>query len=204
MSGKKIGLLGGTFDPIHAGHLHLAFEVMEHFHLDEVLFCPAFTSPFKVHDQAVAAPEHRLAMAKLAVEGIENFSILEHEIAEEKISYTIETLEHLKKQTPEDQYHLILGEDVLKNFFEWKRAKDILELAPLLIGSRLGFLKKEETKIPEQYHGRIEKGFCKIHNLELSSTYLRERLQKKLYTAHLIPPKVLDYIHQNELYSLPK
>ena len=203
MSGHKIGLLGGTFDPIHVGHIHLAFEVMEHFSLDKVLFCPAYASPFKVN-QAHASPLHRLKMLKLALEGLHNFSVLEYEINRQKTSYTVDTLKHLKEVCPEDQFFLILGEDVLKNFFDWKSPEEILKLSKILTGSREGVLKQETTQIPEHYKGEIERGFCKIHNLEMSSTYLRQRIQKKLCVSHLVPPKVLDYIHQHQVYSLPE
>lgn len=203
MSKNKVGLLGGTFDPIHVGHLHLAFEILESFDLDEILFVPAFTSPFKIHD-TVASAKDRLEMVRLAIKGIEKFSLLDFEIKQEKVSYTVDTLEFLKKSQPKNCYYLILGEDVFKNFFTWKRANDILEMSDLIVGSREGVLKKEGTNIPKQHQERVEKGFCKIHNLEISSTYVKERLQNGLYTAHLILPKVLDYIHQNGLYCLPK
>lgn len=204
MSKNKIALLGGTFDPVHIGHLHIACEILEHFRLNKVLFCPAFTSPFKMNDENVASPSHRLEMTKLAIEGYDQFSVLDYEINQASVSYTIDTLEYLKKERPDDEYYLILGEDVLKTFFDWKRPEDILKLASILTASRDGVLKKNETKIPKEYLEEIEKGFCKIHKFELSSTYIRERIQKKLNVSHLLPPKVLDYIHKHQLYSLPK
>lgn len=199
---KKIALLGGSFDPIHIGHLQLALEVKEHFALDEVLFCPAYVSPFKSKEGKVD-PSHRLEMVKLAIEPIPAFSILDFEIKQEKISYTVDTLRYLKKKYKEDSLFLIVGEDILENFFEWREPEAILEMATILTGSRAP-LKNTVTysKIPESYYKILEKGFCRIHNLEISATYLRERLQKKFYCAHLVPPKVLDYIQQHGLYSL--
>jgi nicotinate-nucleotide adenylyltransferase len=202
MSHKKkyIGFLGGTFDPIHIGHLHVAFEAKERFSLDEILFCPTFVSPLKIKETPMATPEHRLKMVSLAIEGIEGFSLLDYEIVNGKVAYTIDTIKFLKAASPLCDYSLILGEDHLNDFFEWKQPEELLKLAPLKIASREGVLKKEFLKIPKQYHVLLQEGFFKIHNLEVSSTYLRERLASKSYCKHLIPPKVVDYIHRYGIY----
>lgn len=197
---KQVGFLGGTFDPIHIGHLQLAFEAKECFSLDEVLFCPTFTSPFKIHETPAASACHRLKMVSIAIKEIEGFALLEYEISKESVAYTIDTIKFLKKKAPETEYSLILGEDHLSGFFKWKEPEELLRLASLKIASREGFLKKNFLEIPQKYHALLEEGFFKIHNLEISSTYLRERLSCKNYSKHLIPPKVVDYIHQHQLY----
>lgn len=197
---RRVGFLGGTFDPIHIGHLHLAFEAKEHFSLDEILFCPTFVSPFKIHERALVSSRDRLKMVSLAIEGIEGFKLLDYEISQENVTYTIDTIRFLKKNSPNCEYSLILGEDHLRGFFKWKDPEALLELVSLKIGSREVFLKKEHLEIPQKYHNLLEEGFFKIHNLEISSTYLRQRLASKNYSKHLIPPKVVDYIHQHQLY----
>ncbi|MBM3191711.1 MAG: nicotinate (nicotinamide) nucleotide adenylyltransferase [Chlamydiae bacterium] len=197
---KKVGLLGGTFDPIHIAHLQLALEAKEYFELDEVIFCPAFLSPFKENRPPMASPEERLEMVRLAVQDIDFFRVLDYEVINKKISYTIETLEYLHRQHPATKYFLILGKDVIHSFFSWKEPHKLLEMAQPLIGERGG----QETFMPSQASAKekeiLQKGFFKNHSIEVSSTYLRERLAKGVYCGHLIPPKVLDYIVKHRLY----
>jgi len=196
---KQVGFLGGTFDPIHIGHLHLALEAKEHFGLDEVLFCPSYCSPFKQQEVAIASPEERLAMTKLAVEGIHGCTVVDYEIKLHKVSYTVDTLKYLKKTFPEQEFFLILGEDHSKTFMQWKDPLEIMKIAPVRVGSREGSFNSYD--VPVEYRKTFQEGFFTIHNLEISSTYLRERLRKKLYCHHLIPPKVVDYIQSRRLYS---
>lgn len=197
---RRIGFLGGTFDPIHIGHLHLGLEARERFCFDEVLFCPTFVSPFKIHETPSVDARHRLNMVSLAIEEIEGFRLLDYEISQGKVTYTIDTIRFLKNSSPESEYSIILGEDHLKSFFKWKNAEELLSLASLKIGSREGVLSKHHLDIPPKYHNFFEEGFFKIHNLEISSTYLRERLSSKTYCKHLVPSKVVDYIQQHRLY----
>ncbi|MCI5053026.1 MAG: nicotinate (nicotinamide) nucleotide adenylyltransferase [Simkaniaceae bacterium] len=176
---KKIGLLGGSFDPIHIGHLHLALTAQEHAGLDEVLFCPAATSPYRVDNPSRAIIDHRLAMVRLALEDFPTFSLCDLEAKRGGISYTIDTLKELGDS---NDYFLVMGSDVRKGLLGWKESKKILELAPPIVISRNG---DEGIKTPK---------------LEVSSTWVRERLSKSLSCAHLLPAKVLDYIGQNRLY----
>ena len=191
---QQVGFLGGTFDPIHIGHLQLALEAKERFSFDEILMCPTYVSPFKMEERACASPEDRLKMVSLAIEGIEGFAVCDYEIAEKKVSYTIDTIRFLKKTYSEKEYYLILGEDHFRSFFKWKEAEELMRLAPLRIGSREGFAESGPFSIPRE-------SFFKIHNLEISSTYLRGVIASKRYCKHLIPPKVVDYIHRHRLYS---
>lgn len=191
---EKVGFIGGTFDPIHIGHLQLALEARDCFLLDEVLFCPTYLSPFKVKEGTCASAQDRLKMVSLALEGISGLKVLDYEISQNVVSYTIDTIRFLKKKFPDKEYYLLIGEDHLKNFFKWKEAEELMRLALLKVGSREGFVKSEHFSLPKE-------SFFKIHNLEISSTYLRESLVSKRYCKHLIPPKVVDYIHQHKLYS---
>lgn len=195
---KRVGLLGGTFDPIHIGHLNLALEAQEKFGLDEILFCPAYLSPFKQTETGIASAEDRLQMTSLAIEGIPGFKLLDYEVKKASISYTIDTVRFLKKSFPHYQYFLILGEDHLKTFMTWKEAAELMKLAPLKVASRLGVCSTAD--MPKEYHHTLHEGCFRIRNLEISSTDLRERLAQGLYSKHLIPPKVVDYIRQHRLY----
>jgi nicotinate-nucleotide adenylyltransferase len=170
MKKKIVGFFGGSFDPIHFGHITLAIELMEEHALDEVLFCPAYCSPFKTDKPPVAGPKDRLAMLKLALE-IPPFKITSWELDREGPSYTIDTIRAL--QTEGVQYRLLLSNEAAKDLKQWKEVEALVRLAPPLIGER---------KTP------------------ISSTQIRERLQKNLYCGHLIPAKVLEYIRKHDLY----
>lgn len=168
----KIGFFGGTFDPIHFGHIELAIWALETQGLDEVLFCPTSLSPFKADHLPHASAHHRLAMVKLAIESIPKMRVSDYEIGNQGPSYTVDTIRHLLKVNPAN-YHLILGEDALKGIGKWKEPDELLSLAPPLVGARA---------------------------LKISSTAVRERLKKRLYCGHLVPEKVLAYIYDNKLY----
>ncbi len=186
---KKIGILGGSFDPVHFGHLNLAICLMESCALDEVLFIPTRLSPFKEHIPPIASAEHRLAMLKKALAPLPQFKIIDWEIHGQGPAYTIDTVRKLI--TPSVQLHLLLGEDHLSSLDRWKEGEELIRLAPPLIGSR----KTSDTPIAAPFP-RI-----KIPLLEISSTTIRERLAHKKYCGHLVPAIVLDYIHQNHLYQ---
>jgi nicotinate-nucleotide adenylyltransferase len=194
---KKIGFFGGTFDPPHFGHLHLAIEMMEIHRLDEVWFCPAFRSPHKAH-QECAAPQHRIAMVEKAISGVPAFKLQDCEAKQAGVSYTIDTLKKLA--TPHAIFHLILGEDSLEGFSSWKEAEALLALAPPLIGSRIDRFEHLIKNLHPSLRHSVIKGFTSIPLVEISSTLIRRRLIDKKYCGHLLPGKVLDYIHQNQLY----
>jgi nicotinate-nucleotide adenylyltransferase len=192
---KKIGFFGGTFDPIHFGHIHLALQMLEIHHLECVLFCPAFQSPLKADRLPQVSAEHRLNMVKLAIEPIKNFLLLDYEVESKKNSYTIDTIRYLKKEGKD--VRLILGEDSLADLASWKEVQELLSQAPPFIGSRLVSMP---SSIPSFLQEKIKPGITKIPVLEISSTDIRERLRKRLYCGHLLPAKVLDYIYENGLY----
>lgn len=176
----KIGLFGGSFDPIHFGHLNLAIEIFEHEKLDKILFCPAGQNPFKKIPTTPA--QHRLEMLKLALEGLPHFEILSWELEREGPSYTVDTLKMLSQEY--QNIFLILGQDSLNELPQWKDPDEIHRLATVLSGPRFC---SENTK----------PGYRVV---EVSSTELRERLEKRLYCRHLMPKNVVDYIHAHHLY----
>ncbi len=169
----KVGVLGGSFDPIHIGHLHLALSLKESAHLDKVFLVPARLSPFKEGSPPHASAEDRLAMVCLAVASIPGFEVLDWEIRREAPSYTIDTIRHLR-QDPSLQLHLLIADDQLETFSLWKEVEELIKLAPPLVGAR---------------------------SFDVSSTEIRARLQKKAYCGHLVPAPVLEYIERNHLYA---
>jgi nicotinate-nucleotide adenylyltransferase len=193
---KKVGILGGSFDPIHFGHLNLAISMMEACVLDEVLFVPAFLSPFKQNAPPVASAEHRKEMLKLATDPVKTFRILDWELQSKGPTFTIDTV-HKLSSDPSLQLHLILGEDHMASFHRWKEAEDLIRLASPLIGTReRGDLSQLSVRFQDMLHNRR----VKIPHFEISSTDVRSRLSQKKYCGHLVPSAVLDYIDKHHLY----
>lgn len=191
----KIGYFGGTFDPIHFGHLNLALELLEQKQLDQVLFCPTSLSPHKTTMTPLASAAHRLKMVQLAVAPVKEFAVLETEVHKTGPAYTIDTICSLIK--PNTQLYLILGEDHLASLPQWKEVDELLKLAPPLVGGRSGAI----DNLPPHLKGVIGKGLIQIPMFDISSTVIRQRLKQKQYCGHLIPAPVFEYIHNNQLYT---
>lgn len=192
-----IGFFGGTFDPIHFGHLNLGLQMLEKHRLTQVLFCPAHISPHKQANPPVVLKHHRKVMVTLAIEPIPEFHLLDWELEKEGPSYTIDTIRELKKRNPHQQIRLILGQDALKEFFAWKEVEELVHLAPPLVGSRQGTIPSD---LPPSIREAVRAGMTQTPEMDISSTAIRERLKSGKYCGHLVPSKVLDYIHQNQLY----
>ena len=144
------GFFGGSFDPIHFGHIALAVQLLEEHGLEEVLFCPAFCSPFKTAAPPVASPEHRLAMLKLALD-CPRFKITTVELDRKGVSYTIDTIRSLKMKG----LRLILSEEAAQHLDRWKESQALAELAPPLTGPR--DMKVSSTEVRE----RLKRGlYC--------------------------------------------
>ncbi len=186
----KVGVLGGSFDPVHFGHLNLALSLKETCLLDEVLFVPAGISPFKEGAPPVVSSEHRLAMLKLAIAPIKGFRVIDWELKEKGPSYTIDTVRKLSED-PSLQLHLLLGDDHIASFQRWKEADELIRLAPPLIGTRGSADPLQQTPPGKRVN---------IPVLDISSTVIRDRLSQKKYCGHLMPASVLDYIAQHRLY----
>jgi nicotinate-nucleotide adenylyltransferase len=189
---KKAAFFGGSFDPIHLGHLNLAIEIYEKLKLDKILFCPTYISPFKKNKKAIANPIDRYNMIKKAIKKIKGFEVLDIEIKQKKVSYTIDTLKKLK-----DLYDLklLITEDALDKFNKWKNYKEILKLTHLIIATRF------EKKIKKYKNLNLKnKNFIFTNIFEISSTEIRNRLKKNKICSHLLSKEVLDYIYKNGLY----
>jgi nicotinate-nucleotide adenylyltransferase len=194
MKKRKIGLFGGTFDPIHFGHLNLALTLLETQKLDQVIFCPAHTSPLKKDEPPSFPAEARAAMVALAIEPIKEFLLLDWEISRPAPSFTIDTVRYLltQKEYSSAQLHLILGEDSVQTLERWKEVDELLKIAPPLIGSRVGHLK---AQLSPKLSKVVEAGLVRIPTMEVSSTEIRRRLKEHKYCGHLVPAKVLEYIY---------
>jgi nicotinate-nucleotide adenylyltransferase len=199
---KKVGFFGGTFDPIHIGHVNLAIQMLEIHELDEVLICPVSQSPHKQEEPPVATKDQRRAMVVAAIGPIPKFTFLDIEIQKTAPCYTIDSIRYLIKMdaSKEKEYHLILGEDALENFHLWKDFEELVELAPPLIGTRIQENELSNKQLPKKVATILKEGLTKTSIIEISSTDIRARLKKNLYCGHLLPIKVGEYIKENGLY----
>lgn len=212
---QKIGLLGGTFDPVHNGHLQLGDRVLENYNLDKILFIPASTPPHK--NEAVSAVGHRLQMLKLAISGNRRFDYSEIEISRQKVSYTFDTIQELKSfRGTEVLYHFIIGYDALSEIETWYRWQDLLVVTNFIVAVRPGFSLKEIEQLLERNGFSPEDGgadrwigeqtgneilFLAGEIADISSTEIRSRIASRKPWADLVPPLVADYIISNRLYD---
>ncbi|NOX65635.1 MAG: nicotinate (nicotinamide) nucleotide adenylyltransferase [Chlorobi bacterium] len=188
---KPVGLFGGTFDPIHIGHLITAQSVFEIHRLQKIIFMPAYVSPLKI-DYLSASSEDRTKMVELAIKDYPYFELSRYEIEKHKISYTIDTLKNLKKRY--DKVELIIGYDNYLVFNKWKQADEILQLAKVVVlNRRVDKMGKDEQ----------DERFIFIDNpiIQITSTEIRERVRKNMPIDFLVHPKVKEYIEKKNLYS---
>jgi nicotinate-nucleotide adenylyltransferase len=204
-SEPKVGILGGTFDPPHLAHLRIAEEALEAFSLNEVWFCPAFDPPHR-KEKPKADFEKRLHMTSLAVENNPAFKVIEIERGESP-SYTIITLQKLKKLFPQVNFYLIIGWDSFLELPSWYRYQELIDLAELIVCTRGNMDKAEAeaifSKKVEAYWGSSKKE--RVHLLfvfpfEISSTAIRKLRADGKSIRYLVPEGVYAYILEKELY----
>jgi nicotinate-nucleotide adenylyltransferase len=190
----KIGLYGGTFDPIHIAHLVIGIKACEYLSLDRFLFMPCATPPHKT-GRYVTPAEHRLAMLRLAVEENEKFRVSDLEITRGGTSYTVDTLAILTERyslIPEDLF-LIIGADSLLEIDTWRRTEDILKSCRLVVAGRPDYDMSQS-----KYVDRLV--LLPTPLLEISATAIRRWVGEKKSIKYLVPPAVEEYIRKNELY----
>jgi nicotinate-nucleotide adenylyltransferase len=188
-----IGIYGGTFDPVHHGHLITAQSVKEIRNLDKIIFIPGFVSPHKT-ELKISGPVHRINMLKLAISGIPYFDWSDIEINRGNISYTIDTLLELKKQY--NQIELIVGADNLEKFDTWKSPGEIIKLATLLV------LRRKNVDKTGNKNKFMEKAvMLETPRIDISGTEIRDRVKRGLPIDFLVPQKVMKYIYNLNLYK---
>ncbi len=186
----KIGILGGTFNPIHIGHLILAEEAREKLRLDKVIFVPACLPPHK--DNADIAPARaRFEMVKLAIRGNKSFGVSDTEIRRDGRSYTIDTLKEFKRLYPGDELFFLIGSDLLKYLEEWKELSDIVKIIKFVAATRPGYPLE---KIPA-YITTLP-----IRAVDVSGFEIRQAISSGRSFRYLVPEAVLRYINKKGLY----
>ncbi len=190
----KLGIFGGTFDPVHHGHLIVAEVVREKTGLDRVLFIPTMISPHKA-DAAITPAAHRLAMLREAVRANPFFQVSDSEIERGGISYTVDTIRQMEKAYPADELFLLIGADNLREFLSWKDPEEILKRATLVVMNRPGFAAGSAgITLP------VNTVQCQVPSIDISATEVRRRLMKGLTITYLVPPGVSRYIERHRLY----
>ena len=200
---KRIGIMGGTFDPIHIGHLILGETAYHQFHLGNVLFMPAGNPPHKQDRENRATDSQRVEMVRLAIASNPHFTLSMEEMHREGYSYTYRTLERLKKRYPDTEYYFILGADSLYTFDEWKEPARILGACTILVGTRNHTSDEKLDRViehlEEKYHGQIEK--LESLNIDISSKMIRSWIEKGRSLAYYVPDQVIEYIQKNNIYK---
>jgi len=188
---NRIGILGGTFNPVHIGHLTIAQMVREQLKLKKVIFVPSNLSPHKSR-KMVASSKDRYHMLRLAVKGNSYFTLSEFEIKKKGKSYSIDTVKYLRDHYPRGtKFFFIIGSDLLSTLHTWRRVNEILKIVSFVAVHRPGFNEKKSN---------IKVRLVTIPGLQTSSSYVRQRITAGKTVKYLVPDNILKYIKQKKLY----
>jgi nicotinate-nucleotide adenylyltransferase len=200
---ERIGLFGGAFDPIHVAHLIIAEQAREQLGLDRVWFTPAAIPPHK-RTVELTPGRCRLEMIELATAGHESFEASAIEINRGGISYTVDTLRALKEARPDDDFHLILGSDSLRDFPLWLAPAEILRMSKLAVARRPGANELEvadvERRLDLGARGRLVAHVIDVPLMEISSSDIRARIASGRSIRYMVPAAVEAYIRHHRLY----
>jgi nicotinate-nucleotide adenylyltransferase len=197
----RIGILGGTFNPPHLGHLVAAQEAYRELDLDRVLLIPAGIPPHKPIDDE-PGPEHRLELCRLAVGDDPRFTVSDLELRRDGPSFTVDTLKTLRTQSPSDEL-LILGGDIAAGLPRWHEPERVLELATVAIAKRRGTSKAAVQDALAQLTGGERARFFQMPRIGISSTMVRRRVRAGQPIRYFVPDGVMHYIETHRLYRQP-
>ncbi|MCM1161642.1 MAG: nicotinate-nucleotide adenylyltransferase [Roseburia sp.] len=199
---KKVGIMGGTFDPIHYGHLLLAQTAIETKHLDEVLFIPSGT-PWLKDSSQVLNKKTRVSMTGIAIEDNPKFALSTIEIDREGNSYSYETLEILREKHPSTCYYFILGADSLMEIEKWKHPDRLMKSCTLLTAVRddcdMAALEKQIAYLKEKYDASVE--ILPTKRMDISSTDIRQKIREGKSIRYMLPDKIMEFIEKNHIYE---
>lgn len=189
----RIGILGGSFDPVHYGHLALARESEKQFKLDKILFLPALLPPHKKEDPDLSPAPSRARMVELAILGQPNWELCDLELKRPGVSYTVDTLRGLKRIYPGAELFFIAGADSLQDLKQWKDPEEILKLSEWIVAPRPSF------KLPEKLPARVH--LLRIPLVAISASELRGRIERGEDISEWVPEKVRDYMRKADVYG---
>lgn len=195
-------IFGGTFDPIHNGHLHIAYEALNKLNLDEIIFMPTGNPPHK-ENLCITDAYLRYKMVQMAIKKEVKFKVSDYEIVSDEVCYTYKTLQHFKKVEPETVWYFLTGADCLVDLPNWKFIDKIFEVANFTVFLRPGYsldlLHFSKRKIEEKYSTKIL--LLDVAMLDISSTNIRTFIRNQKDVSLLMPESVLNYALELKLYS---
>ena len=196
----EIGLMGGSFNPIHCGHVALARAALESGRVERVLFLPTGNPPHK--KEGLADKFDRLRMVELAVEHEAGMAVCREEIDRDGVIYTVDTLAALKRKMPDCTLTYLIGADTLRALGTWRRVETVIERCKFLVMMREGETREEVIRLAGLWTQRgAQIDFLDARKMDISSTQIREQIQKGLPFERLVPQAVADYIHENGPYG---
>ncbi len=199
----RVGLLGGTFNPLHLGHLVMAQDAMERYDLDEVCLIPCASPPHK-QGHKIAPGRHRLAMIEAVLEEDCRLSCSVIELERGGVSYTIDTVLELKKRYPQTEFYFIIGGDTLFELYTWKKIDKLLQVCLFITVARPRFDFEEinmgTLRLSEQQVEMLRSHVMVGHQVDISSTVIRARIAEGLSIRYLVPEKIVMYIAEHNLY----
>ncbi len=197
-----IGVLGGSFNPIHMGHLILAEFIRYEFNLEKIVFVPAKIPPHKIDEKLVSA-KHRYNMVKHAIEDNPHFEVSQIELNREGTSYTVDTLSQISESYPDKDFYFICGADSLMKFETWRNIAEIFRLSDIIIAGRSEVHAEEIEEQIKYFQGKYNSHiFCsKSPFIDISSTQIRDRIKKRLSIKYMVPDEVCKYIKLHGLYG---
>lgn len=200
---RKVGIMGGTFDPIHIGHLILGESAYDQFGLDVVRFMPAGNPPHKKDRKGRATDEQRVEMVKRAIASNPHFELSMAEMNVDGYSYTYRTLERFQKKHPEDELYFIIGADSLRDFDQWAKPARICKASKLVVAARNQIDNKVLDENIKKMQNKFGGCFLKLDtpNLDISSHNLREWIEEGRTVKYYTPDSVIDYIAENHMYK---
>ncbi|GEN51999.1 nicotinate-nucleotide adenylyltransferase [Halobacillus faecis] len=186
---KKVGILGGTFDPLHQGHLIMGEFSREAMDLDEVWFMPSYIPPHK--QESTTNPETRLAMVQTAIREHPQFRICDVELVRKGTSFTVDTMTDLVDQYPDHQFFFIIGGDMVEHLPKWHRVEDLSEMVQFIGVERPGYGWNDDIPVH----------FVDIPSIDVSSTMIRKRISQGKSVRYLLPEVVDSFIKEHHLYE---
>jgi nicotinate-nucleotide adenylyltransferase len=202
-SSERIGIFGGSFDPVHMGHLTIAQDAVEQLELNRLVFIPAAIPPHK-QDCLLSDGHHRLNMLQLAIEDNLSFEVSDLELTRGGVSYTIDTLHQIQAEHPGAELFFIIGLDSLGELHLWHRIEDILStctVVPLGRGGENPDTVIRKSELPEPWKKKLRERLICIHEIGISSSEIRMRAAEGLSLHYLVPPAVEMYIAEHHLYQ---
>lgn len=199
---KKKGIFGGTFDPIHNGHLHIAYEALYKLNLDKVIFIPSGNPPHKT-DKVITDATIRYKLVKDVIQNEKKFEVSDYELKNESLSYTYKTLKYFNEKHEDTEWYFITGADCLMQLDSWKNINEVLSLCNFVVFRRSGYsiedMLKQKERIEKKFNKKII--FLDIPVIDISSTTIRNKIRNGENISYLVPEKARCMVNKMNLYK---